>query len=106
MIVNKETIASAIGTTFAAVGTSIQPDEVLRYASLIITIIGGIITLVTAIWGLVTKIKAWHKKAMEDGKITREEYDELGNIVKEGINDGKQAIENINNQIKKKGETK
>ena len=106
MIVNKETIASAIGTTFAAVGTSIQPDEVLRYVSLIITIIGGIITLVTAIWGLVAKIKAWHKKAMEDGKITREEYDELGNIVKEGINDGKQAIENINNQIKKKGETK
>ena len=106
MIVNKETIASAVGTTFAAVGTSIQPDEVLRYVSLIITIIGGLITLVTAIWGLVAKIKAWHKKAMEDGKITKEEFDELGNIVKEGISDGKQAIDDINKQIKKKGETK
>ena len=106
MIVNKETIASATGTVMAAVGTSIQPDEILRYVSLIITIIGGLITLVTAIWGLIAKIKAWHKKAMEDGKITQEEYDELGNIVKEGINDGKQAIDNIDKQIKKKGETK
>lgn len=106
MIINKETIASATGTVMAAVGTSIQPDEILRYVSLIITIIGGLITLVTAIWGLVAKIKAWHKKAMEDGKITEEEFDELGNIVKEGISDGKQAIDDINKQIKKKGETK
>lgn len=106
MIINKETIASATGTVMAAVGTSIQPDEILRYVSLIITIIGGLITLITAIWGLVAKINAWHKKAMEDGKITEEELDELGNIVKEGISDGKQAIDDINKQIKKKGETK
>ena len=106
MILNKETIATATGTAIAAVGTSIQPDEILRYVSLIITIIGGLITLVTAIWGLIAKIKAWHKKAMEDGKITKEEYEELGGIIQEGINDGKQTIENINSQIKKKGETK
>ena len=106
MIINKETIASATGTVMSAVGTSIQPDEFLRYVSLVITILGGLITLVTAIWGLVAKIKAWHKKAMEDGKITQEEYEELGGIIKEGINDGKQTIENINKQIKKKGETK
>ena len=106
MIISKETIASATGTVMSAVGTSIQPDEILRYVSLIITIIGGIITLVTAIWGLVDKIKAWHKKAMEDGKITKEEAEELGGIIKEGIIDGKQTIENINKQIKKKGETK
>jgi hypothetical protein len=106
MIVNKETIATATGTALAAVGTSIQPDEILRYVSLIITIIGGLITLVTAIWGLVAKIKAWHKKAMEDGKIDDAEKEELKGIIKEGINDGKQAIDDINKQIKKKGETK
>lgn len=106
MIFNKETIASATGTVMSVIGTSIQPDEVLRYVSLVITILGGLITLATAIWGLVAKIKAWHKKAMEDGKIDDAEKEELKGIIKEGINDGKQAIDNINKQIKKKGETK
>lgn len=104
MIINKETIASATGTIMAAVGTSIQPDEILRYVSLIITIIGGIITLVTAIWGLVAKIKAWHKKAMEDGKIDESEKEELEGIIKEGISEGKQALDTIKNATKKKGE--
>lgn len=104
MIINKETIASATGTIMSAVGTSIQPDEILRYVSLIITIIGGIITLVTAIWGLVAKIKAWHKKAMEDGKIDKAEMEELGGIVTEGISEGKQALDTIKNATKKKGE--
>ena len=101
-----EFIASASGTGIAAVGTALQTDQVLMYISLAITIAGGIITLITGIFGLAARIRAWHKKAMEDGKITKEEVHELGEIVKEGINDGKQAIENINSQIKKKGETK
>lgn len=103
MIINKETIASATGTIMSAVGTSLQPDEVLRYISLVITIIGGLITLVTAIWGLVVKIKAWHKKAMEDGVIDDAEKEELKGIVKEGINEGKQALDTISNATKKKG---
>ena len=103
MIINKETIASASGTIMSAVGTSMQPDEVLRYISLFITIIGGLITLVTAIWGLVAKIKAWHKKAMEDGVIDDAEKEELKGIVKEGIDEGKQALDTITNATKKKG---
>lgn len=104
MFINKETIASATGTIMSAVGTSIQPDEILRYVSLIITIVGGLITLVTAIWGLVAKIKAWHKKAMEDGKIDESEKEELEGIIKEGISEGKQAFDTIKNATKKKGE--
>lgn len=101
-----EFIASASGTGIAAVGTALQTDQVLMYISLAITIAGGIITLITGIFGLVARIRAWHKKAMEDGKITKEEVEELGEIVTDGINDGKQTIENIKSQIKKKGETK
>lgn len=101
-----EFIASATGTGIAAVGTALQTDQVMMYISLVITIAGGIITLITGIIGLVSRIKEWHKKAMEDGKITEEEVQELGRIIKEGINDGKQTVDNINNQIKKKGETK
>lgn len=101
-----EFIASASGTGIAAVGTALQTDQVMMYISLVITIAGGIITLITGIVGLIARIKAWHKKAMEDGKITKEEVEELSGIIKDGINDGKQTIGDINNQIKKKGETK
>jgi len=104
MIINKETIITAVGTAASAVGTALQPDEVLRYISIIITIIGGLITLITAIWGLVAKIKAWHKKAMEDGKIDESEKEELKGIIKEGISEGKQALDTIKNATKKKGE--
>lgn len=104
MNISKETIVSATGTIMSAVGTSIQPDEVLRYVSLVITIVGGLITLVTAIWGLIAKIKAWHKKAMEDGKIDDAEKEELKGIIKEGIDEGKQALDTITNATKKKGE--
>ena len=101
-----EFIASASGTGIAAVGTALQTDQVMMYISLVITIAGGIITLITGIVGLIARIKSWHKKAMEDGKITKEEVEDLGVIIKDGINDGKQTIENINTKIKKKGETK
>lgn len=104
MIISKETIAAAVGTATSAVGTALQPDEVLRYVSLIITILGALVTLITAIWGLVAKIKAWHKKAMEDGKIDESEKEELKGIIKEGIDEGKQALDTIKNATKKKGD--
>ena len=101
-MINKEFISSAIGTSIAAVGTAIQTDEVLRYVSLIITILGGLVTLLTGIIGLIVRIRRWHKKAMEDGKIDSDELEELGSIIKEGVDEGKQTLETI----KKKGETK
>ena len=104
MIISKETIASATGTIMSAVGTSMQPDEVLRYVSLGLTILGAIVTLVTAVWNLIAKVKAWHKKAMEDGKLDDAEKEELKGIIKEGIDEGKQAFETISNATKKKGE--
>ena len=103
MIINKETIASATGTIVSAIGTSMQPDELLRYISLGLTILGAMVTLVTAVWNLAVKIKAWHKRAMEDGKIDDDEKEELKAIVKEGINEGKQALDTIKDATKKKG---
>lgn len=104
MIVSKETIATATGTMMSAVGTALQPDQVMMYISLGITILGGIITLITAVWNLVARIKAWHKKAMEDGKIDDAEKEELKGIIKEGLDEGKQALDTISNATKKKGE--
>ena len=75
----KELIGASCGTAMSAVGTAIQPSEVLQIISLVITIIGGLVTTIFAIWG-------WWKKASADGKISKEEVDELEDIVKKGIN--------------------
>ena len=101
-----EFAVSATGTSIAAIGTAVQTNESLQTIQLIVTICAAAVTFLTGIVGLVVRIISWYKKAKSDGKIDESEWEELGGIVKEGINDGKQAIDDINKQIKKKGETK
>ena len=61
------------------IGTSLQTEEILRIVSLIITIIGGIIT-----W-IVIPILNWYNKSKADGKITTDEIIEGANIIKDGV---------------------
>ena len=77
---SKETLGSAIGTSISAVGTGLQSNELLQTISLVITILGGIITILMAL----TK---WWKDTKKDGKITKEELQEGGKIVKDNIED-------------------
>ena len=51
-----ELIGGGIGTLLSATGTAIQPNEVLQTISLIITIIGGLITIIFA-------VITWYKNA-------------------------------------------
>ena len=101
-----EFAVSVTGTSIAAISTAAQTNESLQTIQLIVTICAAAVTFITGIVGLVVRIISWYKKAKSDGKIDESEWEELGGIVKEGINDGKQTIDDINNQIKKKGETK
>ena len=101
-----EFAVSAAGTSIAAISTAAQTNESLQTIQLIVTICAAAVTFLTGIVGLVVRIISWYKKAKSDGKIDESEWEELGGIVKEGINDGKQTIDDINKQIKKKGETK
>ena len=71
---NKETLGAFFGTTASAVGTAIQPSEVLQIISLVITIIGSVVTTAMA-------IIAWYKDAKKDGQITEDEIKEGGNII-------------------------
>lgn len=76
---NKELIGATIGTSLSAVGTAIQVDEILKYVSLAITIIGGIISMI------IIPLLNWYKNAKQDGKITKEEMEEGAQIVQNGI---------------------
>ena len=74
----KEFILGLIGTGMSSVGAIVDVNQVLSIISTIITIVGGIITLI------VIPLITWWKKAKEDGKITKEEIDEATQIIKEG----------------------
>lgn len=86
---NKNIIGATFGTAMSAVGTGVQTNELLQTVSLVITIIGSLITIGMA-------IKTWYDKAKADGKFTKEE-------IKEGVDIIKDGVETINDKVKKGG---
>ena len=71
-------ITGAVGTSLGVIGTATQTNEVLQTISLIITIIGAIISMI------VVPILSWYFKAKKDGKITPDEIKEGVEIIKDG----------------------
>lgn len=76
---NKEMIGGSIGVILSATGTASQTNEILQVVSLVITIIGALITYV------LIPLITWYKKSKQDGKITAEELKEGAEALKEGI---------------------
>ena len=80
-----ECIASAFGTAVSATGTALQPNDILQTISLVVTIIGGLITAGSMLY-------MWWKKSNEDGKITKDEIAEGVEIVKKTTEDITEAV--------------
>lgn len=76
-MLNKETKGGIFGTIISAIGTGIQTSEILKTISLILTIIGSIITIAMA-------LSNWWKQAKKDGKITKDEVKDAVKIIKDG----------------------
>ena len=89
---NKEVIGGIVGTSVSATGTALQTNSVLSTISLIITIIGGLITIAMALIN-------WFSKAKADGKIDKDEIKEGLEIIEQGAKDIKDNLDD-----KKKGE--
>lgn len=66
-----------------------NPDEVLKYICLGLTALATLISILYSIY-------KWWKEAHADGKITKEELEQLGNIVQ----DGKTKIDNVVDTMK------
>ena len=73
-----ELLTGSVGTAISAVGTATQTNELLQTISLVITIIGGIITFI------IVPLVNWYQKAKSDGKFTKEEIEEGIEIIKDG----------------------
>ena len=108
-----ELIAGGVGTGLGVLGTAMQLNEVLQTISLIITILGALVSFV------VVPLLSWHRNAKkDDGKISEEELKEGCKHLMEGVrrtrefleqsaavNDSQTTDEDKREEIKKKGGT-
>ena len=83
---NKETLGGVGGIMISALGTGIQTNELLQTISLILTIIGTIITIVMALLN-------WWNRSKKDGKIDKEEAKEGLDIVMGGVEQIQEALD-------------
>ena len=74
-----ELIGGAVGTGISAVGTAMQTNELLQTISLVITILGGLITFI------IMPLINWYQNAKKDGKIDKEEIQEGVKIIEDGL---------------------
>lgn len=82
-------ICGSIGIVLSAVGTSMQPNDVLETISLIITIIGGIFTFI------IMPLLNWYKKSKaDDNKIDTDEVKEAIEIITHGSEKIKEQVDN------------
>ena len=83
-----EFIGGSIGTILSAVGTGLQTNEVLQTISLIITIIGGLITFI------IMPLISWYNKSKADDKIDTNEVQEAIKIITHGSEKIKDQVDN------------
>ena len=65
------------GIGIQAILTAVQTDEVLRWISFGFTLFSVILNIAYNVW-------RWWRKSKEDDKISLNEVDELGEIIKDG----------------------
>lgn len=84
---NKELITGIIGTGCGVVGTATQTNEVLQIVSLVITILGGLVSFI------VVPLLNWYRNAKKDGKITLDEIQVGAETLKDGLDKTQEQID-------------
>ena len=84
-----EFIGGSIGTALSAIGAGLQTNEVLQTISLIITIIGGLITFI-----IMPLISWYNKSKTNDNKIGADAVKEAIKIISNGSEKIKEQIDN------------
>lgn len=83
----KTFISAILGATLGAVGTATQTNETLETISLIITIIGAVLSFI------VCPLLSWINRAKKDGKIDSDEIEELTKDITNGLNEIGDALD-------------
>ena len=88
-------MCGVVGTAISAAGTGLAINEIQAIVSIVITIAGFIISvLIPLIMKLIHKIKA----ARQDGKLTKEEVDDIASTVKEIVDESSKVIGEVSDK--------
>ena len=91
-------LCGVVGTAISAAGTSLAMSDIQAIISIVITIAGFIISvLIPLIMKLIHKIK----EAKKDGKLSKEELNDITSTVKEIVDESSKVIEEVS-QTKEK----
>lgn len=83
-------IGGIFGTSLSASSVALSSAELDHIVSIVCAVIGVIIVIITSI---IIPLVQWHKKAKADGKITKEELEEAGKIISNGVEDVKDTLD-------------
>lgn len=81
-----------VGTAVSATGAGLSVTEIQAIVSIVVTVLGFIISVFVP---LCIKLYNKIKKAREDGKIDKEELEDIVETGKEIVDKTKETIENI-----------
>ena len=92
----KKSLLSGLGNIISIVGVALTPQDLenIEHITAIICMIVGL--LITIIGSLVIPFIKWWKKAKQDDKITKEEIKEGVDIIKNGLKDVKDSLDDKN----------
>lgn len=95
MVPDDKLMMGIIGTAVSATGAGLSVTEIQAIVSIIVTVAGFVISvLIPLIIKLVKKIK----EAKADGKITKEEVDDIASTVKEIVDESSKVIEEVSDK--------
>lgn len=81
-----EMLVGTIGSTLGVVGTATQTNEVLETISLVITVLGALVSFV------VVPLLNWYRSAKKDGKITLDEIQKGAETLEDGMRKTEEKI--------------
>lgn len=82
---NTKYLGETVGVTLSAVGTATQTEPLLQNISLILTIVGAVIAIVSSLINIYQKVR-------KNGKITTEDIKEVIDTTDKQIKDIKDAL--------------
>lgn len=100
MMPDEKMVYGIVGTAVGATGAGMSVTEIQAIISIIVTVLGFVISVLIPLG-----IKLYHKikDATADGKITKEEVDDIASTAKEIVDESSKLIEEVSDK-KSEGE--
>ena len=99
MVSEDKIMVGILGTSISAIGTGLSVTELQAIISIIVTVLGFIISVLIP---LIIKIVKKFKDAKADGVITKEEVEDIASTAKEIVEESSKLIEEVSQKEKEK----